>query len=128
MSRYKPEHAGLTYEKLWKKIRFDCGYEMWGGETETLTSKKELEGLLPAVIEATDGLMEERSAGRRSTARRGRARGRSRMRARRRRERRERPSPNLLAGRKRRRTERRLGKKKKKKEGPKPEKSKGGDA
>ena len=60
MSRYKPEHAGLTYEKLWKKIRFDCGYEMWGGETETLTSKKELEGLLPAVIEATDGLMEER--------------------------------------------------------------------
>ena len=100
---------------------------MWGGETETLTSKKELEGLLPAVIEATDGLMEERSAGRRSTARRGSARGRSRMRARRRRERRERPSPNLPAGRKRRRTERRLGKTKKK-EGPKPEKSKGGDA
>ena len=127
MSRYKPEHAGLTYEKLWKKIRFDCGYEMWGGETETLTSKKELEGLLPAVIEATDGLMEERRK-RRSRARRGSARGRRRMRARRRRRRRKQPSPNLLAGRKRRRTERRLGKKKKKKEGPKPEKSKGGDA
>ena len=60
VGRYQPEYADLTFERLWKKIRFDCGYEMWGGETETLTSKKELEGLLPAVIEATDGLMEER--------------------------------------------------------------------
>ncbi|EJK65025.1 hypothetical protein THAOC_14177 [Thalassiosira oceanica] len=59
VKRYQPEYAGLTYDKLWEALRFELGYEMFGGETEELTTKKELEGLLPAVIEKTDSLMEE---------------------------------------------------------------------
>ena len=59
VERYQPEHAGLTYDKLWEALRFELGYEMFGGETEELTTKKELEGLLPAVIEKTDSLMEK---------------------------------------------------------------------
>ena len=59
VERYQPEHAGLTYDKLWEALRFELGYEMFGGETEELTTKKELEGLLPVVIEKTDSLMEK---------------------------------------------------------------------